>query len=98
MKKVILTCPEVNSVQSIFSCQSALKNPNVYLFVANFSSSLLDTKICHNFSQSDEVFYRRHITISFISPMVLHVVVYMVVRAMLDLGVFRSLCDVFVDF
>ena len=68
MKKVMLTCPELNLVQSIFSCLSALKNPDVYLSWAKFSSSLLighqdlSQPVKANFSQSEEVFYRSHIT------------------------------------
>ena len=48
MKKVMCACPGLNLVQFIFSCTSALKNPDVDMSWAIFSSSLVDIKICHN--------------------------------------------------
>ena len=65
MKKVVSTYPGLNLVLSIFNCLSALKNPDVDLPWAKFSSSDLAQSVKASFSQSEEVFYRSHITILF---------------------------------
>ena len=66
-KNLMSTCPVLNLVQSIFSCLSALANPDVYLSWAKFSSSLVDIKFCHNqwklVSVSQRRYFRSHITI-----------------------------------
>ena len=43
VKKLMSTCPGQNLVQSIFSCLLALTNPDVYMYWAKFSPSLVDT-------------------------------------------------------
>ena len=47
VKKLMLTCPGLNFARFIFSCLSALTNPDVYLLWAKFYSSLVNVKICH---------------------------------------------------
>ena len=46
-KKMMSTCPGLKLVQSIFSCLSALTNPDVDLSYAKLSSSLVNIKACH---------------------------------------------------
>ena len=63
LKDLMSTCSGLNLVQSMFSCLSALTNPDVDLSCAKFSSSLVDIKLCHkpvkaSFSQSEEDSYR----------------------------------------
>ena len=44
----MLTCRGLNLVRSIFSSLAAVKNFNVNLSCAKFSSSVVNIKICHN--------------------------------------------------
>ena len=59
----MLTCPGLNLVQPIFSCMSAPKNLHVNLSLITAGHQDLSQHVKASFSQSEDVFYKSHITI-----------------------------------
>ena len=73
MKNLMITCSGLNLARSIFSCLTAVKKLNVNLSWAKFSSLVVNIKdleqpVKASFSQSEEVFYRSHLTMLVVAP------------------------------